>query len=291
MTARIGKPHVIYTEFISVAGLCSRGRQRLLPDLQFSAEERPIVVQFFGRDPEQFRIAAGLAREWGFDGVDINLGCPDKSVLRQGAGASLIREPELVAEIVAAAREGGGLPVSVKTRIGYTIDEVEKWIPALAAIRPAAIALHGRTRRQRYLGMADWDAIARAAALLTGSGIPLIGNGDVHDMGEARARAAASGVDGVMIGRAVLGNPWVFREDCRRDGLPLATILATAVEHARLYHQLYSGCKQFANMRKQISAYLSGFPHAKELRRRLLFATDPTVMEGVVREFLESCDP
>ena len=270
--ARHAKPDVIFTEFVSTAGLCSKkGRPRLLPDLRFDPRERPVVTQFFGREPEQFYACAALAADLGFDGIDINLGCPDKSVLRQGSGSGLIREPELVAEIVQAAKEGGkGLPVSVKTRTGYSHEIIDAWIPALVAMRPAALSLHGRTRRQRYLGLADWDLIAKAARIVQAAGIPFIGNGDVHCYREAMEKAAQYGVDGVMIGRASMGNPWVFSPAKERSTLTQEELFGVIAEHAELYEEHYAGIKSFANVRKHLKDYVADFHGAKALRAILV---------------------
>jgi nifR3 family TIM-barrel protein len=289
LLARHAKPDVIFTEFVSTAGLCSRaGRPRLLPDLRFDESERPIVAQFFGREPEQFFICAALARELGFDGVDINLGCPDKSVLRQGSGSSLIREPHLAAEIVQAAKEGGrGLPVSVKTRTGYSHEIIDEWIPALVDMRPAAITLHGRTRRQRYLGHADWEAIARAARLAQAAGIPFIGNGDVRSHSEALQRAAESGADGIMIGRAAMGNPWVFSAEKKRETLAQREVLELVIEHAQVFEEHYIGIKNFAGVRKHLKDYVADFHGAKSLRSALVQTSSAAEVRQCIEAYLQ----
>jgi len=284
--ARHAKPDVIFTEFVSTAGLCSKkGRSRLLPDLRYDPCERPIVAQFFGREPEEFRSSAMLAAELGFDGIDINLGCPDKSVLRQGSGSGLIREPALVAEIVEAAREGG-LPVSVKTRTGYSHAIIDEWIPLLAAMNPAAISLHGRTRRQRYSGLADWGHIARAAEIAKAAGIPLIGNGDVQSYREAVEKAERFGVDGVMIGRAAMGNPWVFSAETERSALTQRELLRVVIEHAEVYEEHYTGIKSFANLRKQLKDYVADFNGAKTLRMALVQTNSAREVRQVIEDYL-----
>jgi len=286
--AQHAKPDVIFTEFVSTAGLCSRkGRPKLLPDLRFDESERPIVAQFFGREPEQFNKCARLARELGYDGVDINLGCPDRSVLRQGAGSSLIREPALVREIVAAAKEGAdSIPVSVKTRLGYSQNTIETWIPQLLETRPAVLSLHGRTRKQRYLGHADWNAIADAARLAHAAGVLLVGNGDVADRADALGHARDYGVDGVMIGRAVIGNPWIFCEKKRRTDIPREELLEIVCEHARLYEELYAGIKNFANVRKHLKNYVADFDGAKALRIALVHAESAAHVREIAADFL-----
>jgi len=248
MTARQGKPDVIFTEFTHVHDVC-RGPEFLLDSLRYDEAERPIVAQLYGKDPELFYQAAHVVCELGFDGLDINMGCPSRNVASSGSGAGLIRTPDLAHEIMRAARQGiadwtagqtldgaglkaarvdlvhrlnGGrdhrsaersaIPLSVKTRLGYDEVIVERWVEHLLLESPSAISLHGRTLQQMYRGEADWAAIGRAAQLVRGSGTLLFGNGDVQSLGEVVRRVAETGVDGVLVGRAALGAPWFFRE-------------------------------------------------------------------------------
>ncbi len=164
--AKYGKPHVLYTEFVSADGLFLGGREALLRDLAYHPSERPIIAQFFTSRPQHMKQAAALARELGFDGIDINMGCPDKSVEKQGAGAALIKNPELAREIIRAAKEGaGGLPVSVKTRIGYNKNELETWLPEILKEEPAAVVIHARTRKEMSLVPARWEHVKQAVEI------------------------------------------------------------------------------------------------------------------------------
>ena len=285
--AKYGKPDVIFTEFVSVAGLCSRGRERLLPDLGFHKSEHPVVAQFFGREPEHFFECARLAAELGFDGIDINMGCPDKSVLKQGAGSGLIQEPHLAAEIVRAAKEGGnGLPVSVKTRIGYQDNETEKWIPEILAMRPAALSLHGRTRKQKYKGRADWESIRRAAAMAREAGIPILGNGDILTRAQGEEYAAEYKVDGIMIGRAVLGNPWIFNREIEKKDLTPAEVLKVMLEHARVFEEYYGERCKFRDMRKHFTQYITDFFGAKRLRHTLCQTENSDEVASFIEKYL-----
>lgn len=284
--ASCGKPDIIYTEFVAVNGLCSQGREKLLPDLAYSEGERPIVAQLFGRKPEHFREAGALVRELGFDGIDINLGCPDKNVLKQGAGSALIGEKDLVGEILSATKEGSGLPVSLKTRIGREEDETEDWIAALAAMKPAALILHGRTRRAMYRSRANWDSIALAAQICHEYGLPLIGNGDITSFDQAREFQKRYHTDGIMVGRALLGNPWFFNEQNPKESLPLERILTTLLEHARLYEALYSDPRAFKAIRKHLKSYLHDFPGAKQLRNALVHSENAAEVERIIEEFM-----
>lgn len=248
MTVRQGRPDVIFTEFTHVHDIC-RGPEFLLDSLHYHEDERPIVAQLYGKDPELFYQAAHVVCELGFDGLDINMGCPSRNVASSGSGAGLIKTPALAHAIMRAARQGiadwtagqtleaaglkaargeavrrlnarrkhavpvrSSIPLSVKTRLGYDEVIVERWVEHLLLEAPAVISLHGRTLQQMYKGEADWAAIGRAARLVRGSGTLLFGNGDVQSLNEVVRRVRETGVDGVLVGRAALGAPWFFRD-------------------------------------------------------------------------------
>ncbi len=172
--AKYGKPDVIWTEFVSADGLFLGGRDALMRDLMFTDEERPIVAQFFTSRPDMMEKAAVLAAELGFDGIDINMGCPDKSIEKQGAGAAMIKNPTRAREVVRAAMNGaleaarrglnGGrvLPVSVKTRIGFNTNQLEEWLPELLAEEPVVVTIHARTRKEMSKVPARWEEVKRA---------------------------------------------------------------------------------------------------------------------------------
>ena len=248
------------------------GYDSLIKDLAFTQSERPIVAQFFTANPDMMRKAASLAKDLGFDGVDINMGCPDKTVEKRGAGANLIKHPELAQEIIRAAKEGAaGLPVSVKTRIGWNDNELETLLPALLAATPAVVTIHARTRQEMSLVPARWEHIKRAVEIRNdqGSESLIFGNGDVTSVADALQKAAETGCDGVMIGRAIFGNPWLFARNSPKI-LPKDK-LAVLVEHTKLFEELLPH-KRFAIMKKHYKAYVTGWDGAKQLRMRLMGA-------------------
>lgn len=285
--AKYGKPDVMWTEFVSADGLCSEGREALLHNLRFDESERPIVAQFFGATPEHFYRCAMLAQELGFDGIDVNMGCPEKNVVKQGAGAALMKNPALAGRIIEETKRGAGpLPVSVKTRIGFNIKEESSWIPVLLEAEPACIIVHGRTKKEMSLPPADWEAIGRVAELAKRFGSSsektlILGNGDVTDLKDAAEKAARYELDGVMIGRGIFGNPWLFA------GLSpsIEEKLRVMVEHTLLFEKLFKDIKSFDVMKKHYKAYVNGFRGAKELRARLMEAENAEEIKKITENF------
>ena len=293
MFAKYGKPDVMYAEFVSADGLLradEKGKAALMRDLAFTEAERPLVAQFFTSHPDAMEHAAALALKLGFDGIDINMGCPDKAVERQCAGAALMKAHSLAAELIAAAKRGarsdeGGIPVSIKTRLGFNKDELEEWLPVLLEAKPAAIILHARTRKEMSKVPARWERVARAVEIRNalGSETLIIGNGDVTSLDDAHAKAAATAADGVMVGRGTFGKPWFFSDQ------PEPTIeerLRIAVEHTELFEKLLGDLKSFAQMKKHFKAYCEGFPGAKELRARLMETETAAEVRAIVEDFL-----
>jgi len=287
MFAKYGKPDVTWTEFVSADGLCSLGREALLRDLMYSKEERPIVAQIFGSRPENIERVASLIADLGFDGIDINMGCPDRSIEKQGAGAAMIKNPKLAQEVILAVKQGSkGLPVSVKTRVGYNQIEIDEWIPKILETKPAALTIHARTRKEMSDVPARWEHVREVVHMAKGTGVLIIGNGDVADMKDARQRVMESGADGAMIGRSVFGNPWYFNESIDHLAIPLEERFRVMLEHTRLFLELLGDVKNFAVMKKHYKAYVNGFDGAKELRIQLMGAETIEDIEAYVANFL-----
>ena len=287
--AKYGKPDVIWTEFVSADGLAlapESGKKKLLKSLEYSEAERPIVAQFFTSSPEHMKEAARQARELGFDGVDINMGCPDRSVEKQGAGASLMKNVLLARKLVRAAKEGAGaLPVSVKTRTGYSRPELENWLPEILEEEVAVVTIHARSRKEMSKVPAQWEFVRRAVEIRDASGKEtlIFGNGDVKNLAEAKKRVDETGCDGVMLGRAIFGNPWLF---AKGDIPTTEEKLRVLVEHARLFEELLVGYKSFAIMKKHFKAYVGNFGGANELRAKLMGTNNAREVEAAVNDFL-----
>ncbi|MEK7648441.1 MAG: tRNA-dihydrouridine synthase [Patescibacteria group bacterium] len=289
--AKYGKPDVMWTEFVSVDGLCSVGKEKLLPDLWFSESERPIVAQIFGAEPEHFYQAAQLIAERGFDGIDINMGCPDRGINKQGAGAELMKDPKRAQRVIAETKRGAaGLPVSIKTRIGYNTIQIAEWLPYLLETEPAALTLHLRTRKEMSDVPAHWEIMPEVVDMLKehcGSGPRplLIGNGDVRDCGDGRARLSTFGGDGVMIGRGIFGNPWLFNKE-RTNQPSIYEKLSVMVEHALLFDELFHEIKSFEIIKKHFKAYVSGFDGAKDLRIQFMSCHSAQEVEKVFHSLI-----
>ncbi|NIO09035.1 MAG: hypothetical protein GTO40_13865, partial [Deltaproteobacteria bacterium] len=249
ITAKHGGPDITISEFVNVETYLY-APQNLIRDLAYSELERPVIAQIYGHTPELFYRVAHVVCELGFDGLDINMGCPAKKVVGKGGGAALIRNPQLARSIIQSACLGiqhwvegqtltdidsredliqgvkaanqlrfgadgppsrRSIPLSVKTRLGYDDIVVEDWVRTLLDEHPAAISLHGRTLKQMYRGSADWEAIARAVECAKNSDTLILGNGDLKTLDDVYRRVSDTQVDGVLLGRTTQGNPWIFR--------------------------------------------------------------------------------
>jgi tRNA-dihydrouridine synthase len=336
VTAKYGRPDVMLTEFVNIQS-APYAPELLLRDFTYAEIERPIVAQIYGKTPELFYKVAHIVGALGFDGLDINMGCPAKKVAAAGCGAALIREPELARAIIRATRQGlqdwyNGqslkaigirpsaidafaaanrrrtgvdrdsdrrlLPLSIKTRLGYDRIVVREWLSTLLEERPAAITLHGRTLKQGYKGSADWDAIAQAAQIAKGSGTLLLGNGDLRDLRDVHRRVQETQIDGVLIGQAAEGNPWLFagKEGVKHALLGIGTVNAlpavsladrfnVMLEHSRHYETVVQNhC--FFGMRKNLLWYCRDFSGAEELRSQMKHVCNAAEVEIALENFI-----
>ncbi|MDP9249586.1 MAG: tRNA-dihydrouridine synthase [bacterium] len=288
---KYGQPDIFWTEFVSADGLAHPvAREKLLIDFRFSPNEHPIVAQIFGGNPENIKLASELCKKLGFDGIDINMGCPDKSIEKQGAGACMIKNPKLAREIIRAAKEGGGgLPVSVKTRIGYNKNEIDTWIRELLSEDLAALTVHLRTRKEMSNVPAHWELmqdVVRVRDEMKKDTL-ILGNGDALDLADAELKVKETGCDGVMLGRAIFGNPWLFAGYTPT----VEEKMKVMIEHTKLFEKLLGEHKNFAIMKKHYKAYVNGFDGAKELRVKLMEAENAAEVEKIVNEFLSQNIP
>lgn len=290
-----GGPDVMWTEFVSANGLTSAGREVLQRDLEYTEKERPIVAQLFTSDPDTMFKASVLCRELGFDGIDINMGCPDKTIEKQGAGSKMMTTPRKAQAVIKAAQEGAEhIPVSVKTRLGFNKIEYQEWLPYVLEMKVPALTIHLRTRKEMSLVPAHWELAGEVSDFVRSvsgnslSGGPvLIGNGDVKSVREGKMLAEKSGFDGAMIGRGVFGTPWFFDEEAFEKGKSTEEKLLISLEHVKLFEKKLGDIKSFSIMKKHYKAYCNGFDGAKELRMKIMEAKDSVEMEKVIKEFLK----
>ena len=302
MFARYGKPDVMFTEFVSVDGLISAGQKNLMRELAFSEAQRPIVAQIWGRDPKKYFLSAQIIAKLGFDGIDINMGCPQRKEISLGTCAALIRNHDLAKEIIRQTKLGAGkLPVSVKTRIGYNTIETEDWVGFLLDQDLAAIILHARTKQEMSKVPAHWNEITKAVNLRNrrGSGTLILGNGDIKTLAEAREKSKQTGADGVMIGRGAFGKPWFFDNRLSEEEIPIEKRLKVMTEHSELFEKVFNSPspqssptrgeeikrKNFSVMKKHFKAYVSGFSGASELRAKLMNTNSSENAAEIVRSF------
>lgn len=298
MIAKYSKPYgpdVMWTEFVSANGLCSPGREVLKRDLEYTEIERPIVAQLFTADPDKMREAAKLCRELGFDGIDLNMGCPDKSIEKQGSGSGHIKDWRVAQKVIRAAQEGAGdIPVSVKTRIGYNKVELQEWLPKILECNIPVLTVHLRTRKEMSKVDAHWELMPEVVKLvrdMTGpleeGGTIILGNGDITSVKEGKVKAKESGANGAMIGRGIFGTPWFFNEEAFEKGKSVEERLAMLVEHTKLFEEKLCDIKNFAIMKKHYKAYVHDFDGAKELRTELMECASAEEVEEKINQFLK----
>lgn len=265
-----------FTEFVNVDGLQSPGREKLLPKLRFGPAEHPLIAQLWGKNPENFYKTTKELIAMGFDGVDINFGCPDKTIMRQGACAALINNRGLTGEIIAAVRAGAGrhFPVSLKTRLG--IKNIDfGWHEFLLSHNLNALTIHGRTVSEMSKVPAHWDAIGTVRQMrdrLCPSTL-IIGNGDVFSRASGLRLAQKYGLEGVMIGRGALADPFVFSADSPWPKLGKDQRLGLYKKHVELFADTWQRDeRRVVTLNKFCKLYVSGFDGAKELREQLMQA-------------------
>jgi len=296
----------MWTEFVSADGLvCAHeeGKAKLMKDLVYDEHERPIVAQFFSSNKEHMYEAGRLAVRLGFDGVDINMGCPDKAVMKQGAGAALIKNPALARSLIQALRKGiedearilkvPRLGLSVKTRLGYNKIEIETWIPELLKEHPDALIVHARTMKEMSKVPARWEYIAEIVKIrdTLQKDIPqekqtkILGNGDLMSKEDALQKVLETGADGAMLGRAIFGNPWLFTDASSRKQLTQQDKMKVMLEHTKLFEERLGSVKNFALMKKHYKSYVNGFNGAKELRIELMEVTNSQQVEEILKKY------
>lgn len=285
----LAPPDLYYTEFTSVDGLTSeQGREAVSRRLQYTEAERPLIAQIWGNNPEKFYESAKLCKELGFDGIDINMGCPEKSVVRRGMCSGLINTPELAGKIIQRTKDGArDLPVSVKTRLGMRQIQSE-WIEFLLKQDIPALIIHGRTVKEMSKVPAHWDEIKKVVEMRNeiAPKTLIIGNGDVASYEDGISKVKETGVDGIMIGRGIFKNLWIFKKSGKLPSLTIEERLNHLLKHSRLFVKTWGETKSFAILKKFYKIYISDFEGASELRVKFMETKNLTEVETLVRQTL-----
>ncbi len=290
LVAGVGKPDLMFTEFTNVSAIFSHDVTALNQRLKFTDIEQPLIAQLWGMEPELFEMAADLMVDLGFAGVDLNFGCPDRAVLKQGACAALINNRELTAEIITSAKAGlkGRIPLSIKIRLGLNSIETENWVPFILAFAPKVLTIHGRTAKEMSDAPVHWDEVGKAVKIrdkLKAKTL-ILGNGDVESLKEASEKIKKYNLDGMMIGRGIFKNPWLFNPkeaDKLKTTEQKLTLLLT---HARLYHQTWGITKSWHVLKRFFKIYASGFDGASALREELMKIMGFSEVESIINQFL-----
>src|SRR5205814_6245245 len=268
----LGGAGLVVSEFISAEGL-TRDNARTKQMLAFSEAERPVAIQIYGGDPDRMDDAAAIVEAEGVDIVDVNMGCPVRKIVNNGAGSALLKDFDRAARVVEKIKKRVKIPVTVKVRKGWESDDVIPLLKRFEEIGVASIAIHGRTRNEAYTGASDWGYIAQVKSEL---GIPVFGNGDVKTPADARRMFEQTGVDGVMIGRAALHNPFIFRDiAAHAAGTPLAEgEVDRRIDAMQRYLAKIDAAPQIINWklhkaRTVIGWFSKGIAHGKDIRNGL----------------------
>lgn len=304
--AKYGKPDVFYTEFASTDALTSeKGQSKVMHYLKFSKNEHPIVAQVFGSKSEKFYETTKLVASLDFDGIDINMGCPEKNAVKGGSCAGLFHTPEIAKELILACRQGAKdyakenntkeIPVSVKIRIGDTKVDWKNWITKLLEAEPVVIAIHLRTRKEMSKVPAHWEEMPAIVKFVDEHTTPetrplILGNGDVENLEQAQKFMDETGCDGVMLGRAIFGNPWLFDGAHSNKKITPPTLnerLKVLLEHTKLYEKIFAGTKPFDIMKRHFKAYVTGFEGAAELRMQMFETKSALELEKIINQFLK----
>ncbi len=284
-------PDLFFTEFVNVEGLMSRGRKNLIHKLKYSKTDKPLIAQIWGKIPSNYKVIAAELVDMGFDGVDINMGCPDKSVVKSGCCSALINNRDLALEIINAVKEGvaGKIPVSVKLRTGF--NEVDySWPELILKQNIDLLTVHGRTTKEMSKVPARWSDIKAVREIRdrVSPNTLIVGNGDVLSREQGEILANETGVDGIMIGRGSLYNPFVFQKNSNWQFTPEKERLKVYLNHVKLFKNTYpNNERNWQSLKRLTKLYIHGSENASKFRNELVRTADIDSMIDVIKERLE----
>lgn len=270
---KVGKPDIFFTEFTNTDGICSKGRERVMRKLLYTQTQRPIVAQIWGNTPEHYAETAKLLQEMGFDGIDINMGCPVRKVVGRGQCSGLIKNPKLAGELIKAIQNAApDIPLSVKTRVGFSSIQTEEWIGFLLEQNLQAITVHGRIATRMSKDPANWEEIGKAVQLRNkiSPDTIIIGNGDIKTRADALEKVKTTGVDGVMIGRGIFTDLWIFSREKELAHVSRKERFETLLYHINLFEKTWGHTKDFNLLKKFYKVYIADYEGASEFRQKLM---------------------
>ena len=282
----VGKPDVFFTEFTNVGGIMSKGREKVSQSLKFTKDQKPIVAQIWGTSPDLYKGAAEYCKSLGFDGIDINMGCPIDTVVKKGACSALINNHALAKEIIDATKTAG-LPVSVKTRIGFSSIVIEEWVGFLLSQNLDALTVHLRTAEEMSKADAHWELMPQIIALRDriSPNTLIIGNGDIQTFEDVEDKYKEYKCDGFMIGRGALANPWVFNKSIDLNKISPKERLDLYLKHINLFLETWKKDKNPESLKRFSKTYVNNFPDATHLRNRINLSKNTDEIIEIIGEY------
>jgi tRNA-dihydrouridine synthase len=290
LIAELGRPDVFFTEFTSTDGLMSEGRKGVIRRLEYTENERPLVAQIWGNNPDNYYESAKLIVELGFDGIDINMGCPVRKVVSRGQCSGLIQDPPLAAELIKATIAGanGKIPVSVKTRLGFAKVQTEEWAGFLLEQDIDVLTVHGRVAKHLSKFPADWSEIGKVVKLRDQmkKDTLIIGNGDLMSLEDIESKHKEFGVDGGMVGRGIFKNPYLFNKGNKHiNQLSTNEKLNLLMHHTELFVNKWGTDRNFNVLKRFFKIYISEFEGAAEIRGELMNTTNIEEVKAIVEKY------
>ena len=286
LLVNIGKPDLMFTEFVNVQSIFSHDQSSYLQYLNHTPKEKPLIAQLWGLVPELFEASADLVYNLGFNGVDLNFGCPEKTVIKKGACSALINNHSLAEKIITATIKGANnnIPVPSKTRIGFKTIQTEIWISFLLKFKPSALTIHGRTTKELSDVPTHWDEIGKAVKLRDkiSPNTLIIGNGDVTSLVDAHQKVKKYQVDGVMIGRGVFHDPFIFNPQKSIKDLSPQEKFKLLDDHLNIFIKNWGDKKPIHVLKRFIKVYINDFPNALNLRQQLMATTTREQLQTIV---------
>ena len=285
----LGKPDLMFTEFTHVKAIFSHDQTASIRRLQYSSQEKPLIAQIWGTTPELFESSAHLLVKLGFDGIDINMGCPDKAVTKKGSGAALINNPKLAKEIIKATQIGANnkIPVSVKTRLGYDTLQTKDWLGFLLELNLDALTIHLRSKKELSKVPPHWDELKKVIKLKKDlkSKTLILGNGDIKSLEDAHKKAEQYQLDGIMIGRGVFHDPYIFNQKQTIKNKTASQKINLLLKHLKIYEEQSKNLASFHSLKKFIKIYIKSFDQALVLRDQLMKSKSPLELKTIIQDF------